>query len=532
MNGSINPPVNRPANRIIWLSQKPLPPKVEALREAFAKEAFLCESLSIPADGVSPQWLLEKLKESPFALIIVEDELKRVTEWVHTLRGITALTQPPVIWLPKSGLTKESALHLKEAVLDDVFSIDENPYVLLARLQFRRRDVEQKATFETRVAKSDTTLKQREEFLSVCAHDLRSPLGLIQSSMGILLNAEGSAALSPFHRELLTRAKRQAGIAITLVNDLLDVMSYEQGLKPQYHLIKIHDLLDEFYKDYRFQAEQKEVRFHYDNPIGDWRVLADSDRVRQLLQNLFTNALKFTEKGKNIYLKVAPFYGRRKSDPPYPMMIISLKDEGRGIPQSEIDKIFDRFSQIKDASRAEGRGLGLTVAKQISNSHDGNIWVQSEEGKGSTFFVLFPHVVSHPKEEAAQTRKRALIAETASDRRETYYRQMEQWGYDLIFARNGVEVVTLLFHQMPDLVILSPGLAKMDETEVAHIARGDSKTSSIPLLLALEDGQKLQKRHEQMILDDILKLPFSKSSFDLTMNKVASQRAAPTKKVA
>ena len=171
-------------------------------------------------------------------------------------------------------------------------------------------------------------------------------------------------------------------------------------------------------------------------------MLADSDRVRQLLQNLFTNALKFTDKGKNIYLKVAPFYGRRKSDPPYPMMIISLKDEGRGIPQSEIDKIFDRFSQIKDASRSEGRGLGLTVAKQISNSHDGNIWVQSEEGKGSTFFVLFPHVVSHPKEEAMRNRKRALIAETASDRRETYYRQMEQWGYDLIFARNGVEVVT------------------------------------------------------------------------------------------
>ena len=101
-----------------------------------------------------------------------------------------------------------------------------------------------------------------------------------------------------------------------------------------------------------------------------------------------------------------------------------------------------------------------------------------------------------------------------------------------MFARNGVEVVTLLFHLMPDLVILSPGLTKMDETEVAHIARGDAKTSSVPLLLALEEGQKLQKRHEQMILDDILKLPFSRTSFELTLKKIENQRAAPVKKVA
>ena len=519
MNGSMN----RPVNRIVWLFQDSLPPKAETLRETFAKEGFQCESEQVPAEGISAQWLMEKLRESPFALIIVDDVLDRVVGWVKALRGITALSQPPAIWLPETGLTKESAARLSEAALDDVFSLDENPYVLLARLQFRRRDLEQKVAFEARSAKSDTTLKQREEFLSVCAHNLRSPLGLIQTSISMLLNADGSGGtLFPFHRDLLTRAKRQAGIAITLVNDLLDVMSYEQGLKPQYHLIKPHELLDEFYKDYRIQADQKEVRFHYENPIQDWRVLADSDRIRQLLQNLFTNALKFTEKGKNIYLKVAPFLGRRKSDPQYPMMIISLKDEGRGIPQSEIEKIFDRFSQIKDASRAEGRGLGLTVAKQISNSHDGNIWVQSEEGKGSTFFVLFPHVVSHPKEETSRPRKRILIAEAASDRRELYYREMEKWGYELVFARSGVEVVTLLFHLMPDLVILSPGLAKMDEIEVANIARGDEKTSSIPLLLALEEGQKLQKRHEQMILDDILKLPFTKESFELTMTKVAA----------
>ena len=431
MNGSTNRPVTASPKRILWLFRKALPPAAKTLCDVFEKEGFPCDVQPLPSEGLSPKWLLEKLKDPVFALIFAEDEFGCVVDWAHTLRGIASITQPPAIWLTKTVLGRESYASLNEAALDDIFPLDENPYLLLARVQFRRRDVELRAAFESRTAKSDTTLKQREEFLSVCAHDLRSPLGLIQSSMSMLLTAEGSSALSPFHRELLGRAKRQAGIAITLVNDLLDVMSYEQGLKPQYHLIKLHELLEEFYKDYSFQAGQKEVRFHYENPVSDWRILADSDRVRQLLQNLFTNALKFTDKGKNIYLKVAPFQGRRKTDPIYPMMIISLKDEGKGIPQSEIEKIFDRFSQIKDASRSEGRGLGLTVAKQISNSHDGNIWVQSEEGKGSTFFYLFPDVVSHPKEEPIRQKKRALIAEAAADRRETYYRQLEQWGYEL-----------------------------------------------------------------------------------------------------
>lgn len=71
------------------------------------------------------------------------------------------------------------------------------------------------------------------------------------------------------------------------------------------------------------------------------------------------------------------------------MLVVSIRDEGRGIPQKELQKIFDRFTQIKEQSRSDGRGLGLTVAKQISTLHDGNIWVESEEGKGSTFLYYF-----------------------------------------------------------------------------------------------------------------------------------------------
>ncbi len=215
--------------------------------------------------------------------------------------------------------------------------------------------------------KRDIAITQREEFLSICAHDLRSPLGLISSSLSLLLNNKNE--LSPFVTELLTRAQRQSANAIVLVNDLLDVMSYEQGLKPKYDLIVLDGFLSEFYQDYKLQAEEKNIKFHYENPVRQWRVLLDTDRIRQLFaQNLFTNAVKFTDPNKNIFLKVTPFFGRRAKDPPYPMVKISIRDEGPGIPKNEIQKIFDRFSQLKDQSRAQGRGLVCRSPKRFQST--------------------------------------------------------------------------------------------------------------------------------------------------------------------
>lgn len=368
-----------------------------------------------------------------------------------------------------------------------------------------------KSGLSVQLAKAETALKQREEFLAVCVHDLRSPLGIIQAGLSMVLS--DSPNLSPIHVELLTRAKRQVGHATTLVNDLLDLTAYDQGLKPQYQFINLHELLSEFVRDYCLQAEQKKITLHYDNPIRDWRILADPDRIRQLLQNLFTNAVRFTGTGKSIYLTATPFQGRRRTDPPYPMVILSLTDEGPGISQKQMQKIFDRFSQIREYSRTEGRGLGLTVAKQISILHDGNVWVESEEGRGSTFHVLLSHVVSRSgvfqSKDPLESRPKILVVEPSEYKREFYFHPLPGWGYDTVFAKDGVEAVTLTFHHLPDLVILTEGLSKLEELEAAKVLQKDSLTSSIKILLGVENAEKRK-------LDcnvPLLLLPFSRENF-------------------
>lgn len=367
-------------------------------------------------------------------------------------------------------------------------------------------------------AKQDTALKQREEFLGVCAHDLRSPIALIQTCLSMVLKSNGlKKQMDSNLSELLVRAHRQSGHALTLVRDLLDVMALEQGLKPHYEILNLNTILNEFYQDYKLQADQKNVKFHYHNPIPHWHVLADSERIGQLVQNLFTNALKFTEPGLSIYLNVAPFQGRRKNDPPYPMVVISLKDEGKGIPQSELKKIFDRFVQIKENGREGGRGLGLSVAKQISTLHDGNIWVESEPGKGSTFFVLFPHTLANfGTAPGSDNSRKVLVAAPASPQREKTAQKLIGGGYQVDFAEDGIEAVTHFYYQRPAALILCPELSKLTATEVTCLLRSDPENDSVPLLL----HSNVSKFPAALLADGILPIQFSLSDFESAVQRV------------
>lgn len=474
---------------------------------------------------LNPEWVVSYCKAPVAGLLFVDEPAEFVRGVIDGLASMGSVARfLPVFYVFTSGELEPQWQTVKG--ISDFFSPRESTDGLALRLTLREREATERAAVArmaqeqtSQIAKIDTAIKQREEFLGVCAHDLRSPLALIQTCLSMLMKSQEAATLAPMYGELLKRAHRQSGYALTLVKDLLDVTALEQGLKPHYQVLKLHDLLAAFFQDYSLQAQQKNVQFHYTNPVQDWRVLADSERIQQLLQNLFTNALKFTEAGKNIYLNVAPFVGRRKGDPPYPMVMISLKDEGKGIPQSELQKIFDRFVQIKEASREGGRGLGLTVAKQISTLHDGNIWVESKEGQGSTFFVLFPHTLSNiPVHEIPAVPKRILVAESSEQKRKDIFGKLSEWGYEVHFAKDGVEAITYFYHLCPDAIVLSSELAKIPTPEVANLLKIDSATHGIPVLLAAGASASPQ-RVDSILADGTLPMPFTRAQWDQVLQR-------------
>lgn len=489
--------------KILWIHRAKSDPGDGAFEKSLRDNGFEV-TRSVFTDGLA--W--EPLLVDAFALLVDLDK----EQWGKI---VSAVRSGSKAWLPLIGVGTKKDSWLFDAGADDFIDRSDDPKATSLRLRFRYRQAEERRVAQLRsqeqassMAKTETAVKQREEFLSVCAHDLRSPLGLIQTGLSMVLNSPPN--LSTMQTELVTRARRQAGQAIKLVNDLLDVMALEQGLKPQYQLLGLDRVLKEFHNDYRMQADEKKIGFHYQNAVPDWKILGDADRIRQLLQNLITNALKFTDSGKNVYLSVAAFQGRRRSDPPYPMVILSLKDEGKGIPPGEIQKVFDRFQQLKDNARTEGRGLGLTVAKQISNLHDGNVWVESAEGKGSTFFVLFAHVLSQPAPGVTGTvANRVLIAEPSLARRDLFFSQLGKWGYETVYARDGVETVTLSHYLRPSIVILTPGLQKLKEGDVANILKEDPTTEKIKVIFAAEPERLSENKTEVALFDETLPLPFT-----------------------
>lgn len=489
---------------------------VKAQCEALRPAGFLFRCIAPPPsesdEGAFLEWYKQQIPQEFQPILVSPTSLSQFQEFERHWQNLEArgLVHPILIALTQDQLEEFKGYFRQNPI---AFCL-QNQMVMeltsrLAQVElYKRQGMELKGellALRSRESTQQIAMNQREEFLGVCAHDLRSPLGLIQSSANLILNNHG-ASLSPLVLELLGRMKGQAGIAIRLVNDLLDLTSYEQGLKPEYELLSLDNFLREFYVDYSMQAKGQSVEFLYENTVPQWRVLADPDRLRQLLQNLFSNALKFTEAGKKIVLSVTPFQGRRKKDPPYPMLIVSLHDEGRGMSSEEMQNIFDKFSQLKTSRKKEGRGLGLSVAKQISVLHSGNIWVESEVGKGSTFHVLLPYVVSEP--EAAQgVSKKVLVMYLAEDPQAI--KKLETVGYSPVSVSSGVELVTRAFFNRPDLILVGEDPGNMSLQAVTQCIKSDPLTSHIPILLigSLEKFSAQEK--ERLLLDGVLDPNFS-----------------------
>lgn len=527
---------------ILWLlkGQTALEPAFRTFADNLRSEGHTITLLTINEENPSYDWLNQNISQDTRFIFLSTSDLA----WIHRLNeNMSLLPASParvMAWLYENITPSDLSL-LEATGVDEVISVHDSVKELGLRLELRATRNYQRSEMRRQIrellskeARSETTLSQREEFLSVCAHDLRSPLGLIQSSLSLLLATDNQ--FSSNQLELLERSKRQSEHGIRLVNDLLDVMAYEQGLKPDYQLVDLDAFLKNLYKDYAFQSQQKNIQLKYENGLQGWQVLIDPDRIHQLLQNLLVNAIKFTESGKKIYLNVISFKGRRKQDPPFPMVIVSVRDEGRGIPEEEIQKIFNRFSQIKDYSRMDGRGLGLSVAKQISNLHDGNLWVKSVEGEGSTFFVLFPHVLSEPKKNeknlTSKPHPKILIAEPQKSQQDLYLGVMGRWGFEPIFAKDGVEMITLAHYHQPLAVLVNSALNKLSEEEAAKILKANPTTGQIPLFYCQPAGALPTKAMTKSYMDGVLKLPLERESFQIALDSHRSKLKTQRKKAA
>ncbi len=221
----------------------------------------------------------------------------------------------------------------------------------------------------------------KKEFLGVVSHELRNPLTAIRGSLKMMM-VGALGAQTEQAQKAITIAERSATRLIGLVNDLLDTEKLEAGkLDMQFELRPLDPILEMSVESVKAFADDHDVKVQY-SPTNR-QVYADEHRIVQVLINLLSNAIKYSPKGSVVRIDAIA-----RGD----MYEVRVKDQGRGIPQSHVNSLFQRFKQVErtDSTVKGGTGLGLAICKAIIEQHLGQIGVESEIGQGSTFWFRLP----------------------------------------------------------------------------------------------------------------------------------------------
>ncbi len=241
------------------------------------------------------------------------------------------------------------------------------------------RDVTERRKIEDELKKSE---RLKTEFMNIAAHELKSPVTPIKGYLDLIISdSESNEKVKKWAKVSLRNSER----LLRLVNDILDVSRLDTDTM-RFDMEKLNpvQILDEIVEDMKAIIEKKGLKFITEIPKDLPNIMGDRYRLSQILKNLLVNAIKFTDNGS---IKI-------KAKKTNECIHIFVQDTGIGISKNEIKKVFNKFYQAYtgDDRKNEGTGLGLFICKEIIQKHNGEIWLESQIGKGSTFHIKIPYI--------------------------------------------------------------------------------------------------------------------------------------------
>src|SRR5829696_6032900 len=301
-----------------------------------------------------------------------------VTDGIFVAAGTTTTS---IVAIYEQFIQVENSGALSRPPAPQQFDGDTELYNELARLN------NELVTVQRELIKRNIELERlnevKNEFIGVAAHDLRNPLQVIQGYSVMLLNKR-FGELSPEQQQFLSVIQRNSDFMVKLITDLLHISKIESGkLKLEPEETDPISLLQRNIELNRLLLEPKRIRILLFVEDDLPTVLVDVPKIEQVLNNLISNAGKFSASNSTVEVRAY------KNDTE---IVISVKDEGQGIPANEVDRLFIPFGNVsvKSTGGEQSTGLGLAIVKRIVEGHKGRIWVQSEVGVGSTFSFSLP----------------------------------------------------------------------------------------------------------------------------------------------
>jgi signal transduction histidine kinase/ligand-binding sensor domain-containing protein/CheY-like chemotaxis protein len=416
--------------------------------------------------------------------------------------------------------------------------------VALRHYELKRFKLRQRATH---LAEMDS-LKSR--FFANISHEFRTPLTLILGP----LKAMYDGTFTGNQQKTLGVMVRNGQRLLNLINQLLDISKLEAGkMQLQAAPTDLVTLLRHIAAAYRSLAEEKNIKYFFYPEAAELIAPVDQGKLEKVVHNLLSNAFKFTPAGGEIIMHLKAQNSQWAS--------ISVKDTGQGIPEDELDKVFDRFYQV-DSSQTrvhEGSGLGMALAKELVTLHHGKISVASQLGKGATFTVqlplsqdqlsaeetqateaqkitepLYPEPTTQnqPDETAESTTLASendaplvLVVEDHPDMRQ-YIHQTLASRYQIKEASNGQEGVQIAKEMLPDLIISDVMMPEMNGYQLCEQLKSDEVTSHIPVMLLTAKADRSSKLSGlELGADDYLAKPFDQEELRLLVrNRIAERQ--------
>ena len=228
--------------------------------------------------------------------------------------------------------------------------------------------------------------EEKNQFVSVAAHQLKSPLSATKLSLKMMLDGE-FGKINKEQKDILEKTYKKNDSLIYLVDSLLkEARTDEPEQLDNRAPINLENLVSQVVDFYKDEMKRKKINFKFKKPDKKLpEVLADPERIEMVIQNLFDNAVKYTPLKGKIEINITPQRDQVE---------FAIKDSGIGIPEDQKGKIFTRFSRGINVvkTKTAGSGLGLSIAKEIIEKHHGRIWFESKENEGSTFFFSLPFI--------------------------------------------------------------------------------------------------------------------------------------------
>ena len=335
----------------------------------------------------------------------------------------------------------------------------------------------------------------KSEFLNTVSHELRTPLTSIKAFAEILLDNVGEDVET--QTEFLEIINKESDRLTRLINNLLDLSRIEAGrMKWDSEQLDLHEIAESALNALRGSAEKKGLIVEADLE-EDLPTVGDKDKLIQVVTNLLGNAIKFTSEGGKIVVRA-----HRKN---LLTARIEVADSGVGIAPEFHESIFEKFSQVDSSETRDikGSGLGLPIARSISEHHGGKLFVESEAGVGSTFIVELPlHVEEEAPPESQETKKpvpvdltpgqTVLVVDDEPSIRRFLRHILEAEGFLVIESRSGEDAVAIARRELPALVLLDLVLPDIDGFEVLSRLKDKVETENIPVIILsiIEDEER------------------------------------------